>query len=234
MMEEKALLRKMLAEDKISEHDYKILSAVMDKKPSSKETISSFIINPFQRIAGFQALAFGILIIIAMSYIGVYAGVFFEGVTGSTIASSFKNAKVQPNLLFLLYENAVTFFSLTFCFVVAAKILGQKRIRLIDFFGTVAFSRLPYLLLVSYIVLERWLRPSLYNFDPAKDYEFHFSIAAMLSNSLWSFFYVWQIVLYYHALKVSSGLTGKKLWISFLISIVSCEMVGLYLNRVFL
>lgn len=233
-MEEIALLRKMLAEEKISEHDYQLLSAVVDKKPFTKETISSFIINPFQRLAGFQALAFGILIIIAMSFIGVYAGVYFEGVTGSTIASSFKNAKVQPNFLFLLYENAVTCLSLTFCFVVAAKIFGQKRIRLIDFLGTVTFSRLPYLILVTYIVIERWLRPSFYNFDPAKDYEFHFSIISMLSNSLWSLFYVWQIALYYHALKESSGLTGKKLWISFLISIVLCEIAGLYLTRVFL
>src|SRR5262245_2799818 len=111
MKNEQALLENMLAASKISDEDYKLLSAALDKKVA--DSFVSLLINPFQKIAGFYALVIGMIIIVSMSYLGVIANVFFDGVTGATIASSFKNAKIQPNFFFLLYENLLSLSILT-------------------------------------------------------------------------------------------------------------------------
>src|ERR1700738_5476391 len=108
--------------------------------------------------------------------------------------------------------NAVT---LTLFFIAAAIIFKRKRIRLVDFFGTVAFSRFPFLLLVAAQVIVMLIKPKLFEFDPGQNYQFHFSFIIFFSNLLWTFCYMWQIGTYFHALKESSELTGNKLWVSF-------------------
>lgn len=234
MNNEKMILENMFAANKISKDDYLLLLNTLDTKLSSVDTYVSFLINPFQKVAGIRALIAGICIVLAMSFLGIIANVYFEGVLGCTFALSFKNAKINPNFLFLFYENIVACFSLTLFFLATAKIFKQKRIRIIDFFGTVTLARFPYLILVASEAALQVIKPALFDFDPAKNFEFHFSFILFMSNIFWTFCYMWQIATYFYALKESSGLTGKKLWISFLISIIFCEMLGLYLTRIFL
>ncbi len=231
MNKEKALLGKMLATNKISIDDYSLLTAALDKKLSSANSFS--LINPFQKIAGWRALAIGLVIMVLMSFLGVFANVYFDGILASTFASGFKNAKITPNFLFLIYENLLAWLCLTLFYIAAAKICKQKRIRIVDFFGTVALSRFPFLILVSTQAILALVKPNIFHYDPAKNYEFHFSFL-ILFNLFWTFCYTWQIATYFFALKEASGLTGRKLWISFLISMLFCEMIGIIMTRMFL
>ncbi len=148
MTKEKERLRDMLKENKISEDDYKILSASLDKKPSFAEMMFSTLINPFQRIAGFYSLGAGLVVIFCMSYLGVVAKVYFPGILDCLNSSIVKNPKIPLSFFLLVYQNLVSWIVLTVLFIIAAKIFQQKRMRTIDFFGTVALSRFPFLILV--------------------------------------------------------------------------------------
>ena len=147
MTKDNDLLLNMLQEKKISEAEFKLLSSAIDKKPSWKDQLFTLLINPFHKIAGFYALAAGMAIIVLMSALGVIAKVYFVGILSILNASVVKNPKFQINFLMLLSQNLICWGVLSVLFMLAAKLCHQKRIRIIDFLGTVALSRFPYLII---------------------------------------------------------------------------------------
>src|SRR5580700_6086554 len=95
MTKENERLINMLKENKISEDDYKLLSAAIDNKPSRASFIFSVFTNPFQKVAGLYALISGLAVIFCMSYLGVIAKCYSVGVIGSLNASVIKSP-IQP------------------------------------------------------------------------------------------------------------------------------------------
>lgn len=231
--EEKNLLEDMLNQHKISNEEYKLLSNALENK-SSLENVSSFLINPFQRLAGVPALFVGILIIIASSILGVFANLYFDGIASCSIASSFKNTGIQPSFLFLLYQNFVSWLVLALFYLLMARLFNQKGVRIIDIFSTVALARFPYLILTGILAIVMILKPSLYQHDPSKTYKLYPSIFIISLDLIWELFYVWLLAIYFSALKESTGLLGKKLWFSFLISIIVGQIASFYLCRTFI
>lgn len=234
MTKEKERLIGMLKENKISEDDYKILSASLDKKTSLAEMLFSILINPFQRIAGFYSLATGLVGIFCMSYFGVIAKVYFPGILDCLNASIVKNPKIPLSFSLLAYQNIVSWFVLTILFIISAKIFQQKRIRIIDFFGTVALSRFPFLILVVFLSIVRVANPSFMDIDLTRGFQVQKSLMTPVFGTVVVICAIWQILTYFYALKVSSGLIGKKLWISFIGSIILGEMISSTLTVFFL
>lgn len=225
MNPEKDRLLNMLRDKKISEDEYKILASAMDKKPSFMSTLFSLLLNPFQKIAGLSALSIGFGIILLISALGVIAKIYFIGVISSLNASVVLNPKYPLNFWILLYQNLICWVVLSLLFLMAAKLFQQKRIRIIDFFGTVALARFPYLIMVIILSLVRVFHPSFLDIDLSKGYQFEFSLALSLFGVVLIIGAIWQMITYFYALKESSGLSGKKLWVSFIAAIVLGEMI---------
>jgi hypothetical protein len=233
MNNEKELLKSLLEENKISKKDYSLLLAAFAKKvPLADETLS-LIANPFQKIAGFPALIFGIAIIFFMSYLGTIAKVYFPGVIDCSNTALWP--KINFSFLVLIYQNLISWLVITAVFIAVTKILRQKRTRIIDFFGTTAFARYPYLLLVGIISIIRLFDPNNGNLIAIATgkasihpiMESVFSMIALL-------FALWQIVTYFFAFKESSGLIGKKLWLGFFVAMVSAEAISSLLTMALL
>lgn len=231
MTKDKEKLFNMLKEGKISETDFKVLSSALEKKNSS--SLLSLAINPFQKIAGLYALILGAITIICMSYLGTIAKVYFPGIIDCLNAAVVKNPKISPNFIFLLYQNIVCWFLLSILFIFTAKYFQNKKLRMIDFFGTVALARFPFLFLTFLLSIIQIVAPSFMNIDISQGIEIHLSFSMVLFSLMAIGFGIWQIAAYFYALKVSSGLIGKKLWISFILAIVVAEAISWKLTILF-
>lgn len=233
MTKENERLINMLKENKISEDDYKLLSTAIDKKPSRASLIFSMLTNPFQKVAGLYALISGLIVIFFMSYLGVIAKCYSVGVIGSLNASVIKSQNIQPTFSLLLYQNLIVWLVVTLLFICFAKILQQKRLRLVDFFGTVALSRFPYLIMMIILAITRLTHQSFLDIDITKGLQLHPSILMSLFSAAITLCVIWEVVMYFYALKVSSGLTGKKLWISFIVALILGEIITSPLTMIF-
>ena len=233
MNKEEQRLLTMLKDNKISESDYQMLSSALNKKSLCTVINDSLLVNPFQKIAGFNALLIGLVLAVLMSLVGVYANVFFDASLGFIIPQGIKTA-LKPNFFLLLYQNIVAIFVTSTLFLISALIFRQKRIRVIDFYGTVAMARFPLFISLIFIILQQLIDPKLYHEDISKGIELHFSLLSTVSYLLFLSCFIWQIMTYFSALKVSSGFEGKRLWTCFIICMVLAESVSMALTRYFL
>ncbi len=227
-------LLNMYKENKITEEEYQLLINTLEKKSSFAHLVFSTIVNPFQKVAGIQALIIGLTIMVCMSYLGSIAKIYFDGSFGSSIASSFNDLKVHPTFFILLYQCLVSWVVLSVFYIALAKLFRQKRIRIIDFFGTVALSRYPYLILTSIMVLISILNPAYFNIDVTHGYHYQQpSFTDVILDYTWNVCFIWQIATYFFALKESSGLTSTKLWLAFIVTISVGEPISIMLSRIF-
>lgn len=226
MSREQQKLAQMLQENKINEADYRLLLSALER--TSEQSIFSWMINPFQKIAGLQALVLGLLVILSLSIIGTYARVYFAGVLDCLNAANLKHLQVMmPNFKLLLMQNIIDWLVLSTVFLIAALLLKQKRIRVIDFYGTVALARFPYIILSLFIALVWIISPQSLNFDLTdKTMKFEFSYIGKLLDFMWQFCYAWLITTYFFAFKESSGLNGTRLWIGFVISLFIADQIA--------
>lgn len=234
MTKENERLLSMLQQGKISEEEYKSLVAVLDKDESLLSRLFSVAINPFQKIAGWYSLAAGVIVLIAMSFIGAIAQIYFTGLLGILNSAIIKNPTVKSSFMLLAYQNSVVWVTLTILFIISAKICQQKRLRIIDFFGTVALSRIPFLVLTIFLCVIQIVNPGfMNNFDLTKEHQFHPSFGITLFMIFVLACGIWQLITYFYALKESSGLMGKKLWTSFIASLILGEAISSALTNVF-
>ncbi len=223
----------MLEERKISQEDYLLLSNALKKKSVFANLENSILINPFKRIAGIKALLLGFILLVLMSILGSYANIYYDGVLGYLLPDGIKTT-VKPNFFLLCYQNIIASVVLAAFFLLAALLYRKKRIRPIDFFGMVALSRYPLFISVIFTFLEKLIRPEEFKIDYSKGIELHFSVFGTVSNLLFTLCFIWQIITYFFALKEASGLEGKSLWISFIITFLVGDVFTMALTRAFI
>ena len=205
MMTEKQRLLNLLHENKISADDFKILLAALDKKPSGFAKMVLFLINPFQKITGWPALLLGIMIAVVMSYVCWQEKFYIFSILDIARNTAVPHPKVAFTFWLLLYQNAVNIGVLALVYILMAKLFRQKNVRIIDFFGMVAVARLPSLIVMVGVILVLKFMPTLQ----------FLAIRPNLITSIYSLFVnvviLWQLAIYFYALKEASGLTGNKL-----------------------
>ena len=223
MNTEKARLDKMLQEKKISQEDYAILATALKRRTIFNKIHSTFILNPFQKIAGTKALFLGLITLILTSFLGVKAQLYYLSPMSTINALVLAKQTITNPFIFLLGQNIVCWLVLAIFLLITAKIIQKNSIRIIDFFGTVALARFPTLLVTIYTMMIRIMNPSLLDIDMSKGFPIHFTLAQYIWSIPIAILAIWQAVMYFYAYKESSGLTGKKLILSFLTIIVLAE-----------
>ncbi|MCX7114312.1 MAG: hypothetical protein NTW08_00110 [Gammaproteobacteria bacterium] len=233
MKKELDRLANMLREHKISVEDYQLLTDALHKKSIFDSLEKNMLINPFRKIGGWRALGWGVGLMLVMSLLGTYANIFYDGIMGYLVPIGIKT-KLTPSFFLLLYQNAIACLTVSLMYFFVAKFFKAKRVRLIDFIGMVTLSRYPILISVFFTYLENLVRPELLHFDPAQGFELRFSLFGTTSMVIFMFCYIWQIATYFFALQESSGLTGRRLWMSFLVTMIFGEVIALTGARFFL
>jgi hypothetical protein len=208
-------------EDKIYQ-DTSIPPQIVRNKKSLVETISRiFLIDVLQKITGVQALVFGGIVILLMSYLGVFSHVYFITPFGLMSSTAVRQQSITINFFLLIYQNVIICFVLSWLYIIAATIFQPKNVRIIDFIGAVALARFPSLILTMLIGA---LHPSGTSFMGSV---ILFGVACV-------FLTVWQIVACFYAFKVPSGLTGIKLWFSIVIAFILVQLLAPSLTMLFL
>ncbi|MBN9230949.1 MAG: hypothetical protein J0I93_08870 [Legionella sp.] len=230
--EEEKLLA-MFNANKISASDYQMLIAAINKKSFCTQIENSWLVNPFQVIAGYEALFLGLVLIIVMSLIGTYAEVYFDGILG--FITPYNLIAMKPNFLLLIYQNSVAWLVLACTFYVTALLLRQKNQRIIDFLGTVSLARFPILIPLIFTAFQKYWSPNLFKAeDLSKGVELHLNVTNTLGWLVMMGSLAWILMTYLFAFKESSGAEGRKLWIGYITSIVIGNILAMILTRWFL
>lgn len=178
--------------------------------------------NPFERIAGWKSFAIGFPIILISVFVAYDAGCLFWRSTNLTFLEG-------RGLLESYLWHGLSLLIMCACFYVIGLILA-KSIRLQDVLGFVVLARVPYLFmaLVSYFLVEEdlmFLLSSLENrnFDDMMPLICKISIMALVSIPV----LVWYIALLYNGYRVSTGLKGWRCIWSFIVALVSADILFL-------
>lgn len=181
----------------------------------------SFLINPFEWIAGFQALGWGLLGLVVSTAISYFSGWHYHGLLHFGPAPN-------PAWWCFAVEHLVVWIVPALLFYLGGLILSRSRIRMVDVFGTTAFAQLPLI----FINLVNMLPPiqKMINIDMNAK----FLVQQHLLFSLWlsvigMIFLIWALVWMFKALKVSCNLKGYPLGILYCVAVFGGDILCRYL-----
>ena len=177
--------------------------------------IFSLMINPFTRIAGWQAFGLGLVIVVLTGIIGTFSNTAFDGVIDMHLT---QKLTFVHSFGFL----CIDIVSLVLVMTITGFIIS-KGFRIIDILGTMTLAKAPYLILViaGYFTVSPDINEIMKN--PLIVFQsVSFVILTLLSIPVT----IWGITLLYNALKISCGVKGSKLTIAFIIALLVSEIIS--------
>ena len=179
------------------------------------KNIFMLMLNPFTRIAGWQAFGVGLVFVIITGIICTFSNVTFDGVVDMHLV---KSLTLLQSFEFL----AIDILSVVTVMTVTGFIVS-KSFRIIDILGTMTLSRSPLLILAfaGYFAVS----PDINELIKDPTIVFHsisFIILILLSIPVT----IWSIILMFNALKVSCGINGNKLGSAFIIALLVAEVIS--------
>jgi len=168
---------------------------------------TKMFINPFERIAGWQALFIGLVVMSLTAVVGKINHVAFDGVL-----DVHKWATFSFSTAFAM--QAVNFLALFLTMWLAGICFSTSKLRVIDVAGTMALARAPMLLLAIICFLP---------VVPERLFDMPRVIIFSLTGIL---FVIWMVALMYNAYSVSCHLKGSKAILSFIGALLVAEIVS--------
>lgn len=197
------------------------------------------LVNPFTYVAGWQALGWGLVVLAATVAVAVTGRIHYDGVMDMHISPV-----KAPGWLYA-FEPVADWLIVALVFWLAGRIFSQSKQRGIDYFGTTAVARLPYLvagLLWMPSLLGRFAEPLSRMAGAGEQILEQFMglpglpwlIIGLLTTMV---LVAWLAVINYFALKESSGMThtralGVFVGAAIVAEIVSKLAIGLLANSV--
>lgn len=180
----------------------------------------TWILRPFEKIAGWQSLGWGltgIAVSTLLSYISKY---HYHGLL------HFSSLPNDAWWVFVI-EHLAVWIVPALLFWLGGILFSKSRIRPIDVFGTVAFAQLPLLGMNLYEltpVMQRLTR-----YDVNRSVSEIMNDTRFLKDSLFSLvgiiFLVWALIWMFNALKVSCNLKGAKLGIWYVVAVLGGDAI---------
>jgi len=173
------------------------------------------MLNPFTRIAGWQAFGVGLVFVVITGIICTFSNVAFDGVVDMHLV---KSLTLLQSFEFL----AIDILSVVTVMTVTGFIVS-KSFRIIDILGTMTLSRSPLLILAfaGYFAVSPDINELIK--DPTIVFQsISFIILILLSIPVT----ICSIILMFNALKVSWGINGNKLGSAFIIALLVAEVIS--------
>jgi hypothetical protein len=188
-----------------------------------KEILRLIFVNPFEKIAGWQALGLGLIFVVLAAFIGSFRGAYFDGV----LDLHFSYTSYPLWIVFAML--AVDFATLIILFLIAGAIFS-KNFRVIDVIGTnfLAKGTALFLILTEFIpipeVVSNVLRdPKLLMENPNVLFS---SFAFILQMVLSVLIMIWYIALLYNAFSVSLNIKKGRRVVIFIVVLLLAEIVS--------
>lgn len=190
-----------------------------------KQTIM-LALNPFERIAGLQALLWGLAGMAVSTAICFASGWHYHGLLHFGPAPN-------PALWCYGVEHLVVWLIPAIVFYIGGLMLSRSRIRLIDVLGTIAFAQLPLILMNLFMVLPPMqnLAKMDMNTPPLEIVSQPGFWLGMWLSLVGMAFLIWALAWMFQALKVSCNLKGYKLGILYSVGVFGGDVLCRYLIR---
>ena len=184
----------------------------------TKEVLKLIFVNPFEKIAGWQALGLGLIAVMIAALIGSYNGVYFDG------AFDFHPTGNPYSLWLALELLGIGLASIIIMFLLAG-VFFSKNFRVIDVIGTTTLAKIPYLFLVltGFIRLPEILNDA--NAITENPYEI-FSVSFIVFILLATTITIWLFALHYHAFKVSLNIRKNLRVVVFIFALLFAEILS--------
>ena len=180
----------------------------------SKE-IFGLIVNPFTRIAGWQAFGLGLVFMCISGIIGAFGNVVFDGVIDMHLVKA-------VTMLHSFEYLAVNTLTLVMVMLITGLIIS-KDFRLIDILGTMTLSKAPF----SLLAIAGFFTKAPDMAEVMKNPMVILSSTSFLVLLILTMpILIWSVALMYNALKISCGIKGSKLTVAFIISILVSEVIS--------
>jgi len=178
------------------------------------KSIFGLLVNPFTRIAGWQAFSLGLVFVALMGFIGASNGIAFDGVFDMHMFE----ITVQQAFIYL----AIDLASLVLVMWVTGLIVS-KNFRFIDLLGTMTLAKAPFLLLA---IMGYFTTAPNMNAIMRDPYVIFHSTSFVIMMILTLPVMVWSITLMVNALKISCGLKGSTLTVAFIVGLFVSEIIA--------
>ena len=185
-----------------------------------KNNCVKLLYNPFERIAGFSALGWGVAGLIASTLISYWSGWHYHGLLHFGAASN-------PELWCFAAEHAVVWLIPALLFYIGGLLLSKSKIRIIDVLGTTAFAQLPLIgmNLINSLPASR----EMLNIVPGEMPP----MSGLCLTIIGVVFVVWTLVWMFSALKVSCNLKGYRLTLLYILAIAGSDMLCRLIIKLF-
>lgn len=189
--------------------------------------VFNFFGNPFERIAGLQALAWGMAALLASTVLGYFSAYHYHGLLHFGPAPN-------PAWWCFAAERVIVWLVPALLFYSGGLLFSRSRIRPVDVLGTTLFAQIP-LLFTNFIAFLPFYR-QLSQIDPGASMEEQIRVTTelMTQPSFWIgiWFSLLTLVLVilmgywmFKALAVSCNLKGKVLGILFCVVLIGGDVI---------
>lgn len=184
----------------------------------------SLVINPFERIAGWQALAYGLAGMVVSTLLSYFSGWHYHGLLHFGPASN-------PALWCFAVEHVVVWLIPAILFYVGGLLLSRSNIRPVDVLGTVAFAQLPLIImnLFEFLPPMQNLAKMDVNRSPVEMMQQPGFMLGIWLSLVASIFMIWTLVWMFNALRISCNLKGYKLGILYCVAVFGGDVACRYL-----
>jgi hypothetical protein len=182
---------------------------------------TDWLLRPFNRVAGVQALVGGIAVLALTAWIASASGLMTDGVLDLHFTG-------ELPFWVVMAQGLINWLCLSLALMLVGWWLGRGGFRPVDLFGTQALARWPLLIATAYLALPglnqtvRDLTNELMTkmpTDPSKV----MASSAYLLDAMWLFLIslptllclIWMIWLMFHGFAVSTGMKGARAGFSF-------------------
>ncbi len=164
------------------------------------------LFRPFEKIAGWKALGWGVAGMALSAVLGSCAGNHYHGLLHFGAAPNHAGWVFAAEVLIVWLIPALLFW-------IGGGILSRSRIRAVDVFGTVAFAQLPLIGMNLFALTPPMQR--LIGYDMSRSVNEILADTQFLKDSMFSLivilFLVWTLIWMFNALKISCNLKGARL-----------------------
>jgi len=188
-----------------------------------KEFLKMIFVNPFEKIAGWQALGLGLILVVLTALIGSAKGTYFDGALDTHFSGNPYPFWICCVML------AIDLAALIIMFLTAG-VIFSKNFRIIDVIGTnfLAKGSALFLALTAFIPIPDAVSNALK--DPKllmeNPYIVFTSFTFILQTVLSILILIWYIALLYNAFKVSLNIRKKGKVVVFIFMLIIAEIVS--------
>lgn len=184
----------------------------------------SNLFNPFRYIAGLKSLVWGVIFIVAMSLMLWGGGMIQDGYIHYGFYEGSYWRVLYAEVVFWLLPSLL----LMFC----GQLLSSSKIRIVDVFGTNAFSRLAILPMVAVTVMPQiqdmmklFMASLQSGTQPGSADIATLAVVSIVMLLCLVLYYIWS----YNAYAVSCNIRGWRAVVSFIVVQLLCTLFGGYL-----